>query len=198
MEKKPGHISELKRETKSRIRGRMLKIRNALTQEERDRAAHLLTERILGHPWFQASDAILCYADYGSEISTKGLILEALSAGKTVFLPRVEGEEMAFYRISGLSELVHGYKGIPEPEGNTEKYFGEAQAAERTLLVMPGVAFDRNRNRIGYGKGFYDRFLADNPGLQRRSIAVGFQCQMAEELPAEETDIRPCQVICIE
>ena len=62
---------------------------------------------------------------------------------------------------------------------------------------MPGVAFDRYRNRIGYGKGFYDRFLADNPEMQSRSIAVGYQCQLLDVLPAEETDIRPQHIICV-
>lgn len=184
-------------DTKSQIRSRILKIRNSLTEEERKRAAVLLTERISGHQWYYLSDTVLCYADYGSEISTKELIRKAISAGKKVFLPRVEGENMTFYRIDDLEELVQGYKGIPEPKGNTESYDGEKQAAEKTLLLMPGVAFDRYRNRIGYGKGFYDRFLADNPELQLRSIAVGYQCQLVEKLPAEKTDIRPCQVICV-
>lgn len=186
-----------KMETKSEIRSRILKVRNALTKEERQRAAFLLTERILGHQWYYLSDAILCYASYGSEISTEELIREALSAGKKVFLPRVEGEKMTFYRVSGLAELVQGYKGIPEPKGDTESCFGGGQSAEKTLLLMPGVAFDRYRNRIGYGKGFYDRFLAEYPELQLRSIGVGYQCQLLDELPAEETDIRPYQVICV-
>lgn len=196
-EKKTERNSEIRIETKSEIRSRILKVRNALTEEERKHGAFLLTKRISEHPWFCQSDTILCYADYGSEISTKELIRKALSAGKKVFLPRVEGENMAFYRIGDLSELVQGYKGIPEPKGDTENYDGGEHTVEKTLLLMPGVAFDRYRNRIGYGKGFYDRFLASSPELQLRSIAVGYQCQLLEELPAEETDIRPCQVICV-
>lgn len=184
-------------ETKSQIRSRILRIRDALTKEERDRAALLLTGRILGHQWYGLSDAILCYADYGSEVSTGGLIREALSAGKRVFLPRVEGEDMVFYRIGDPTELVRGYKGIPEPKGDTERYDGGEHTVEKTLLLMPGVAFDRHRNRIGYGKGFYDRFLAAHPELQPRTIAVGHQCQLLGELPAEGTDIRPQQVICV-
>lgn len=184
-------------ETKTEIRRRILKMRNALTAEERDRAAFRLRERILGHPWFSLSNIILCYADYGSEIGTRDLIRAALTAGKKVFLPKVEGEDMAFYRIRDLSELVQGYKGIPEPVGDTERYLAGSGQGEKTLLLMPGVAFDRHGNRIGYGKGFYDRFLADHIQLQGRTIAVGYQCQMLEEVPAEETDIRPCQVICV-
>lgn len=189
--------SEIIIETKSEIRRRVLQIRNALAEEERSRGGLRLTEEITGHPWYCASDTILCYADYGSEISTRELIRKALSSGKEVFLPRVEGENMTFYRIRDLSELVQGYKDIMEPRGDTESYSASEEQAGKTLLLMPGVAFDRYRNRIGYGKGFYDRFLAHNPELQGRSIAVGFQCQMLEKLPAEETDIRPCQVICV-
>ncbi len=184
-------------ETKSEIRSRILSVRNALTEEEREYAAILLREKITGHPWYFLSDTLLAYADYGSELRTGKLIWEALSAGKRVFLPRVEGENMAFYRIGDLSELARGYKGIPEPAGDTEPYSGGEDRAEGTLLLMPGVAFDRNRNRIGYGKGFYDRYLAENPALRQRSIAVGYRCQMLEELPREETDIRPKQVICV-
>ena len=196
-ENKSEKSSKINIETKSEIRSRILKIRNSLTEEDRRQAASLLRERILKHQWYCMSDTILCYADYGSEISTKELIREALSSGKKVFLPKVEGENMTFYRISELSDLAQGYKGIPEPRGDTESYHGGEQDAEKTLLFMPGVAFDRYRNRIGYGKGFYDRFLAEHPELQPRSIAVGYQCQLLEELPVEETDIRPCQVICV-
>ncbi len=64
-------------------------------------------------------------------------------------------------------------------------------------MLMPGAAFDRHRNRLGYGKGFYDRFLADKPLLQQRTIGVGFWCQMRAELPSSPLDVRPCQVICV-
>lgn len=184
-------------ETKSEIRSRMIKIRNALTEEERNRAASLLRKRILAHRWYYTSEVILCYMDYGSEISMREMMQEALSVGKKVFLPKVEGENMTFYRINDLSGLIQGYKGILEPGGDTESFQSGKQATENTLLLMPGVAFDRYRNRIGYGKGFYDRFLADNPEMQLRSIAVGYQCQLLDVLPTEETDIRPQQIICV-
>lgn len=198
-EKNPseGYRGERETGTKAEIRRRILKVRDALTQEERKRAALLMTERILGHQWYYLSDTVLCYAGCGSEISTDELIREALSGGKKVYLPKVEGENMNFYRIESPAELVKGYKGIPEPKGDTEKYHYRERGTEKTLLLMPGVAYDGCRNRIGYGKGFYDRFLADKPDLQLRSIALGYQCQLLERLPAEETDIRPYQVICV-
>ncbi len=104
---------------------------------------------------------------------------------------------MEFFRIEALSQLKPGYRGILEPSGDSERYACTSERAERTLMLMPGAAFDSFRNRLGYGGGFYDRYLADREALQLRTIAVGFKCQMVEEIPVESTDIRPCQVICV-
>ncbi len=183
--------------TKSEIRKMILNKRDNLSERERGMASMMLTERILGHQWFYRARDILCFVNYGSEISTEEIISEALRMGKRVFVPKVEGEEMAFYGITSMADLESGYKGIREPKGNTEKYEYRSHEAVNTLLIMPGVAFDQYRNRIGYGKGFYDRFLADKEELRNHSIAVGFRCQLVEELPAEDTDIKPYQVICL-
>lgn len=180
--------------TKKELRREVIRRREALSEEERVRAALLLTERIAGHQWFYRADILLGFVSYGSEIDTCGILSEALMRGKKVFVPKVEGEELVFYRIGSLEELLPGYKGIPEPKGDTERY---VYPEKNTLLLMPGVAFDPYGNRMGYGRGFYDRFLADKEALQLASIAVGFRCQMVEQVPVEEHDIRPYQVICV-
>ncbi len=189
--------------TKQEIRRQVLRLRDALSQEERKRGAVLLTERILGHQWFYGSDRLLAFASHGSEIDTSAIIQEALRLGKQVYLPKVCGKcgepegGMEFYQIRSLGELQEGYRGIKEPEGVTARYCYSPETAGRSLLLMPGVAFDRCGNRVGYGKGFYDRYLEGKEALQMRSVAVGFCCQMVEEIPAQGTDIRPCQVICV-
>lgn len=179
------------------LRKQILARRNALTLQERERAALILTERICGHQWFYLADTILGFVSYGSEIDTTDILREALTKGKKVFVPKVVGDDMFFYRIHSLDDLAEGYKGIPEPAGNTESFVYEPQNADKVLMLMPGAVFDRQRNRIGYGKGFYDRYLADKPELQIRTIAVGYQCQLVEEFPAQEWDIKPYQVICV-
>lgn len=187
-------------ETKQEIRKRILKMRDALSFGERQRGAVLLTERILGHQWFYGSDSLLAFVSHGSEIDTSQMIKEALGAGKKVYVPKVCGGQepaMEFYQITSLEELTEGYRQIREPEGTTTCYRYSHETAGRHLLLMPGVAFDRYRNRIGYGKGFYDRYLSGKEGLQMRSIGVGFRCQLVEEIPAQKTDIRPYQVICV-
>lgn len=193
------NVREIIRRRKE-LRLEALKARDALNASERRKGSLLMTERILGHQWFYKSDIILCFASYGSEIDTYELISEAISKGKCVFLPKVtnasEKPEMSFFRLTTLSELSIGYKGIPEPPEIAEKYMFNATEAEHSLMLMPGVAFDVFRNRLGYGKGFYDRFLTGKDALQLRTIAVGFQCQMVERIPERDGDIRPYQVIC--
>lgn len=186
---------------KKEIRQEILKLRKEMTQEEREKGTILLTERILGHQWYYRSECLLCFVSYGSEIDTSGLISEALKTGKKVYVPKVnttcEKPEMGFFRIRGTEELRPGYQGIPEPQGVTEEYEYSEKTAKNTLLVMPGVAFDKFGNRLGYGAGFYDRYLADKPALQLRTIGVGYRCQLVDKIPAEETDVRPYQMICV-
>lgn len=193
-------LEEENLEIRRKLRREALAARDAMSPGERQRGSLLMTERLLGHQWFYRSEFFLCFVSFGSEIDTHELLAEAIRLGKKVYAPKVtkmsENYIMHFYRLTGLSELREGYKGIPEPSGMTEEYVYNPEEADRTLLLMPGTAFDSYRNRLGYGKGFYDRFLADKEALWLRSIAVGFRCQLVEEIPAREGDIKPCQVIC--
>ena len=196
---------------KGEIRKDVLRRRDALDKESRAIASIKLADRIIGHQWFYRSDRILIFASYGSEIDTTEIILEALRTGKKVYVPKVEGDRMNFYRIRSMDHLRPGYKGIPDPVAQAviaadnadehgkrmELYEYVAEEMPHTLMIMPGVAFDPFRNRIGYGKGFYDRYLADKQELKLRTIAVGFQCQEVEEVPVEESDIKPYQVILV-
>lgn len=182
---------------KKELRRELLKKRDSLSPKEQERARVLITERLLGHQWFCGSDILLGFVSFGSEIGTGDLLEEARRKGKKVYVPRVEGEDMVFYRYEGAAELTEGYRGILEPAGREERYAYDPEQAGRTLILMPGVGFDPFRNRLGYGKGFYDRFLSDKEGLQLRSIAIGHSCQMVERLPQEEHDVRPYQVLCV-
>lgn len=193
-------LEEESLEIRRKLRREALAARAAMSPEERQRGSLLMTERLLGHQWFYRSEIFLCFVSFGSEIDTRELLSEALRLGKKVYAPKVtdvsEKPIMQFYRLKDLFELSEGYKGITEPSDMTEEYIYRPEDADRTLLLMPGAAFDSYRNRLGYGKGFYDRFLADKEALRFRSIAVGFRCQLVEEIPAREGDIKPCQVIC--
>ncbi len=180
---------------KREIRKEILKLRDNMSLEERKKASLLMTERMLGHQWYYLSEVILGFASYGSEIDTTMLLEETLHKGKALYLPKVVGNDMHFYRVYHLEDLQEGYKGILEPAVSCEEYVYDENIAAKTLLLQPGVAFDPYRNRIGYGKGFYDRYLADKPQLLIRNIGIGYKMQQVPEIPVEETDLKPYQVL---
>ena len=172
------------KEQKKQIRRKALACRNALTEPERERGKLLITERILGHQWYYLSDTILGFVSYGSEICTTEILESALQDGKSVYVPKVEDGKMEFYRMFSLSELKNGYKKIPEPAGDTDRYLFEPEHADKTLLLMPGSAFDPLGNRMGYGGGFYDRYLADKENLRLRTKTAAHKRERATRLRA--------------
>jgi 5-formyltetrahydrofolate cyclo-ligase len=184
-------------EEKRKIRKDILQKRTSIPMELRKMADLAIADRIIGHQWFYRAEVLLGFVNYDSEISTIEILSEALSKGKKLFLPKIEGEDMFFYHISSLDELIEGYKGILEPKGDTERFSYSLYKDSRILILMPGVAFDIYGYRMGYGKGFYDRFLADKEILRTYSIGIGYKCQQVEKLPVDEYDIKPYQVILV-
>ncbi len=178
---------------KRQLRKETLACRDAIPLCERIEKSRHICEMILQMECYRQADALLAYVDYQSEVITKPILEAALLERKPVFVPKVEGEEMAFYQITDLSELVEGYKGIREPAG------GRAfdRQAKEAFILMPGAVFDKHRHRIGYGKGFYDRYIAHLAQMEVdfHLVALGFSCQMHEEIPYEEHDIRPDMIM---
>ena len=183
--------------SKRALRKEVLKRRENLSDAERAKASLLVAEHIFKHAWYCNADILLGFAGYGSEIDIDAILLDALKKGKKLYLPKVIENEMFFYRVTDLNDLKPGYKGIREPAGITESFPDIHKIKEQVLMLMPGVAFDKNNGRMGYGKGFYDHFLADKEELQLCTIAVGYACQMVEEVPGDVFDIRPMQVLCL-
>lgn len=184
-----------------------LKRRSELTGEERAHAEERIRSVLIALPWYRNAGRLLLYVSYGNEVPTRRLMEEALTAGKQVFCPRVEGAgSMSFYRIDGPEELSPGFRGIPEPPAQEwRKYLIQPLPEGKSdLIVMPGAAFDRNLGRLGYGGGYYDRFLQalEEAGSARlcagkafRKIAVGFSCQILDSLAQEPEDVRPDLIV---
>lgn len=170
-------------EEKRLIRKQIFAVRKQCTDQQIEDWSRRLTKQVLKLPQFLQADRIMAYADYNHEVMTRFIIEEAWKAGKEVAVPKVVGKDMIFYRLTDFSQLAPGYFGIPEPVGN------EAVDWEDALMIMPGVAFDRENHRVGYGGGFYDRFLEKHPHIKR--IAVAFDFQLLEQVPTEPTDICP-------
>ena len=176
-------------ETKQDIRKRMLFLRGQMTEEEREEKSVTITRALLERREYRDSKAVLAYMDYNHEVITRYIIEKAWKDEKAVFAPRVNGKEMNFYRIRSFSDLAPGIHKIPEPT-TIESFSGK-----EALVIVPGVAFDRARRRLGYGGGFYDRYLAAHPELS--TLAVCFSFQILQRIPSDNHDI-PMQIIMTE
>ena len=185
----PEELSRLMEEKKE-IRKKIFKARKEHTDAWIRENSLRITEALTQLPEYRNAERIMAYADYNHEVITRYIIEQAWKDGKEVAVPKVFGKDMVFYRLTDFSQLESGYFGIPEPKED-----GETVSWEEAMMVMPGVAFDVNCNRVGYGGGFYDRFLEKHPEVCR--VAVGFSFQILPEVPTEPTDIRP-QVIVTE
>lgn len=174
---------------KALIRKQILAVRNAMDRQEQERKSSRIAHKFLESDDCQKAAMIYLYAGYGSEALTQELCGELFTMGKRIAMPRVaaDGIHMDFYEIQNYNELTKGYRGILEPDAS------KGPAGPPDLLVMPGAAFDRKCNRIGYGKGFYDRYLTRYPKL--KTVAFAFECQIVDEIPAEPHDYRPDVVI---
>ncbi len=171
---------DAERKTKEEIRRRLKKERSALTErrwmEDSGAAAAILT----GLACFREARHIYCYVDMGSEIRTREIIREAWRRDKQVWVPKVRESQIRFYELTGLDHLRPGTYGILEPEEGRE---GDG---EEGLAIVPGVAFDEALNRLGYGGGYYDRFLSGHPGLFR--VGLAFELQLVKRVPTEPFD----------
>ena len=178
------------RERKRELRKAILKIRDSLSDRERKEKSEAIWNKLSRTDEFISAGMIYFFVGYGSEVQTSFMIKKTLEMGKRVAVPRVVNKtDMRFSEIHSLDELVLGYMGILEPEE-----CAEAVNTAPDLVILPGVAFDRSHNRMGYGRGYYDRFLASiDPDIA--GIAVCFEAQIVDEIPAEETDIRADMII---
>ena len=144
-----------------------------------------LTEQLCNHPLYQQAKTIYAYLSYNQEVRTEYLIAAAWRDGKKVAVPKIINDEMVFLTLEEGDPIAEGYKGIPEP-------VKEIPMDDPTALVLlPGLAFDPTGRRLGYGGGFYDRFLSAEP---HPTVALCFDFQMLEHLETEEHDI-PADVV---
>ena len=180
-------------ETKEQIRKRIIQIRNQMTSEEVAHKSSLIAQKVLKTPEYEEADNILLYADYRHEVMTREIFDDAVLRKKKVFFPKSNDDgTMNFYQVVSVKQLESGYKGIKEPVVD-ERYLYRFLRNEDTLIIVPGVGFDTKGYRVGYGKGFYDRFLQDK--RQVTAIGLCFSNQVIEEIPHDVYDIRMDKII---
>lgn len=178
---------------KEEIRDELIQRRESMGQDQWIKNSRAITKKILKSKIYNKADKLLVYADFRNEVETMTIIEEALIEGKDVYLPKVlEGFEearMEFYKVNSTFELVNGYMGINEPTASNDKAFTYAfNPQDKILMLVPGVAFDKKGNRLGYGKGYYDNYLADKPSILK--VGICFSLQIVDDLPADDKDVK--------
>lgn len=175
---------------KKELRRRIREQKRQMSLEQIEEASRVLTEKFLSTKLYRDAKTVYGYLPYNQEVRTQALLQRALDDGKKVAVPKVYGEEMRFIYLTDLSRVSSGYAGIPEPVDD-----GPVAQDASALVLMPGVAFDKNGGRIGYGGGFYDRFLEREPDHPTVALCYGFQ--VVEKLETEDHDIPVDMVISV-
>lgn len=167
---------------KNELRRFFLKKRNALKEADVQKKSNIIYKKIIDLPVFKESENIFCYIAYKNEVETRSIIEKAVTLEKKLYMPVIKGDNMFFGEFSSFEDLRKGAFGILEPRTIKEV------SVLNALVLVPGVGFDRKGNRIGFGKGFYDRYFHNNPTCLKVALAYDFQIAK-QEIPSEEHDV---------
>lgn len=181
--------------TKNEIRILIKNKRNQLSNSKKSELDSKIQDRLYAFEPFKACDYLFTYVSFGSEADTLAVIDTSLRMGKRVFIPKVEGTEMNFYEIRSFDGLIKSKFGILEPMGIEKPYLPSENQNEKKIMLLPGLAFDKTGNRIGYGAGYYDRYLGKYPQDEWLKIGLAYNFQIFETLPASAEDIKTDYII---
>jgi len=174
---------------KKASRRRVLAIRDALSGDARDRKSQAITERLLALPAFAGAGTIAAYVSFGTEFNTEAFLTAVLARGKHLVLPRVTSErhELAFHFVTDLERsLLPGPWDILQPD---PAQCADASADQIDFMLVPGVAFTAQCERLGYGGGFYDAAI-NRARADAAKVAAAFAVQIVDEIPLEPHDQR--------
>lgn len=168
----------------------MLSSRSRMSRKEIEAKSAAIAKKLFRCPVFKKASRVMFYAAFKNEVETSMMINRALDEKKEVFVPRVEGSEILAVKISCCGELSRGNFGIKEPSGAAKPL--HASDLKFDAIIIPGIAFDFACNRLGFGKGYYDRFLVRAAGFK---IGLAYSFQIMEKLPVSKNDIKTDMVI---
>ena len=166
---------------KKELRAQVRAQKRAMTEEQIVSKSQALAEQFFRTEAYRNAKSIYGYLPYNQEVRTVPMLEQALRDGKRVAVPKCYGDEMRFIWMEDLNRVEKGYAGIPEPIED-----GPIADDPTALVLMPGMAFDPQGHRIGYGGGFYDKFLA---GGAHPTLALCYDFQVFESLETDEFDI---------
>ena len=176
---------------KKALRAEIRAKKRALTPAQIEDASRRLAALLFDHPAYKAAKSVYGYLSYNQEVRTMPILRQAQADGKRVAVPKVYGDTMKFLWLDDLNAVAPGAYNIPEPIAD-----GPEADDETALVLMPGLAFDPEGHRCGYGGGFYDKFLAAHPAHPTLALCYGFQ--MFDHLETDDYDIPVDAVISAE
>lgn len=172
-------------ETKVQIRKRVREYRNGLSSEQVKELSKRICDRLVQLSDIQRYDIFFIYSATQNEVDLKEIMHYALRRDTNIAFPKVDNLEMDFYKVTALSNLRIGSYGILEPDDECVKVIPDKW--NKICMLVPGVAFSESGFRIGYGKGYYDRFLAKYPHIH--TIGIAYESQICAEFEHNEFDI---------
>ncbi len=194
-------------EQKSEVRNYIKSILKALPPMEAEKRSRSAARLVCALPEYMAANVVLAFLSMGEEIRTQDLIAKALADGKTVAVPRMErspeaGDYIVFIPLTRDYETWRRDRfDIPTPPGEAKPLSRQDLGASRVFVVTPGLAFDRARNRLGRGKGYYDRFLSGARAAAAERGGAVFACgfcfaaQIVDKVPCGEGDMKVDSIV---
>ena len=175
--------------SKSAIRNRIKKMRRKQDPSTIIKKSSAIWKFLLSLPEYRRAKTIAFYAsiEKEGEVATLEMIEDSLTQNKKVCLPKVVADRLKFFDVKSVKELKEGAFGILEPIGDKIK------PEQIDMVVLPGIAFDATGNRIGFGRGYYDRFLKKVKNVSR--IALAFDFQIVDKIPSTKPDVRVHKII---
>lgn len=177
---------------KSIIRKDILSLRNKLKKEEKNKSDEIIFDLLVKSSMYKKANKIYIYISYNNEVDTNRIIKYSLNNNKIIYVPKInlQNKTMKAVRIHNFSELIVNKYGILEPSIVDKNNIG----LDFDLIIMPGVAFDKDGNRIGYGGGYYDKYIS-HLSKDINKVALAYSFQLVNNIEAEEHDIKVNYII---
>lgn len=169
---------------KDEVRERIITVRKEQSEESSKEKSSRIYDKLSELPEFNSAKSILVYISKKEEVSTNQLINELLFAGKKVVVPYIRDDRIKLCEVGNECKFELGQFGVLEP---TQDFIKPCNVTEIDCIVVPGVAFDLKRNRLGHGGGYFDKLLCNS---NAKKIGIAFDFQIVDELPTEEHDVK--------
>ena len=184
-------------QTSNDIRLTYKSIRDGISISDRNRLSSLISKNVLAllESDFKGANIFLCFYPFGAEVDLRSLYEELLKRNKELYFPtsNIKEHKLTFYRVMNLDKDFHkGFYDIMEPNERLPEF---VNSKEEIISITPGLVFDKKLNRIGYGAGFYDRFLSAHPNILK--LAPVFAEQVVESIDVQSHDV-PMDIIVTE